>query len=89
MDENNVPVDLPEEWLDLPRMQLPSHEAVQAEATELLRLTQMLEQQVHRQNAWAQQMVGDRALVLAPPARGRDGQDLRPALRPRGPSPLP
>ena len=29
----------------------------------------MLEQQVHRQNAWAQQMVGDRALVLAPPAR--------------------
>ena len=69
VDENNVPVDLPEEWLDLPRMQLPSHEAVQAEATELLRLTQMLEQQVHRQNAWAQQMVGDRALVLAPPAR--------------------
>ena len=69
VDKNNVPVDLPEEWLDLPRMQLPSHEAVQAEATELLRLTQMLEQQVHRQNAWAQQMVGDRALVLAPPAR--------------------
>ena len=69
VDENNVPADLPEEWLDLPRMQLPSHEAVQAEATELLRLTQMLEQQVHRQNAWAQQMVGDRALVLAPPAR--------------------
>ena len=69
VDENNVPVDLPEEWLDLPRMQLPSHEAVQAEATELLRLTQMLEQQMHRQNAWAQQMVGDRALVLAPPAR--------------------
>ena len=69
VDEHNVPVDLPEEWLDLPRMQLPSHEAVQAEATELLRLTQMLEQQVHRQNAWAQQMVGDRALVLAPPAR--------------------
>ena len=69
VDENNVPVDLPEEWLDLPRMQLPSHEAVQTEATELLRLTQMLEQQVHRQNAWAQQMVGDRALVLAPPAR--------------------
>ena len=69
VDEDNVPVDLPEEWLDLPRMQLPSHEAVQAEATELLRLTQMLEQQVHRQNAWAQQMVGDRALVLAPPAR--------------------
>ena len=69
VDENNVPVDLPEEWLDLPRMQLPSHEAVQAEATELLRLTQMLEQQVHRQNAWGQQMVGDRALVLAPPAR--------------------
>ena len=69
VDENNVPVDLPEEWLDLPRMQLPSHEAVQAEATELLRLTQMLEQQVHRQNAWAQQMVGDHALVLAPPAR--------------------
>ena len=69
VDENNVPVDLPEEWLDLPRMQLPSHEAVQAEATELLRLTQILEQQVHRQNAWAQQMVGDRALVLAPPAR--------------------
>ena len=69
VDGNNVPVDLPEEWLDLPRMQLPSHEAVQAEATELLRLTQMLEQQVHRQNAWAQQMVGDRALVLAPPAR--------------------
>ena len=69
VDENNVPVDLPEEWLDLPRMQLPSHEVVQAEATELLRLTQMLEQQVHRQNAWAQQMVGDRALVLAPPAR--------------------
>ena len=69
VDEDNVPVDLPDEWLDLPRMQLPSHEAVQAEATELLRLTQMLEQQVHRQNAWAQQMVGDRALVLAPPAR--------------------
>ena len=69
VDENNVPVDLPEEWLDLPRMQLPSHEAVQAEATELLRLTQMLEHQVHRQNAWAQQMVSDRALVLAPPAR--------------------
>ena len=76
VDEHNVPEDLPEQWLDLPRMQLPAHEAVQADATELLRLTRMLEQQVHRQNAWAQQMVGGRALVLAPPARPLDTGEM-------------
>ncbi len=68
LDDDGRPAALPAELADEPWVELPSHEAVLDDATQLLRLTQELERQVHRLDAWAFQPVGRRAVVLARPA---------------------
>ncbi|MBQ9407718.1 MAG: YgiQ family radical SAM protein [Desulfovibrio sp.] len=68
LDKDGQPASLPSELADQPGMALPSHESIVADAFQLLRLTQALERHVHRQDMWAFQPVGQRALVLAPPA---------------------
>lgn len=61
------PAKPPATLADAPLMTLPSHQQLLDEPEQLLRLTQMLEQQVHRGDAWAFEPVDGRALVLAPP----------------------
>ncbi|MBO4300050.1 MAG: YgiQ family radical SAM protein [Desulfovibrio sp.] len=68
LDANGQPASLPEDLVGAPWVELPSHEAILGDAFKLLQLTQALERQVHRQNAWAFQPVGQRAVVLARPA---------------------
>ena len=66
LDSAGRPLHLP--GIDAPCVELPAHEAVQADAFNLMRLTLSLEQQVHSRRFWAFQPVGGRAVVLAPPA---------------------
>jgi len=53
---------------DADRIELPSHEAMVADPKELMRATLLLEKQVHDGIQWARQRVGDRAVLIAPPA---------------------
>lgn len=53
---------------DPDRIELPSHEAMLADPKELMRATLLLEKQVHDGTRWAGQRVGDRAVLVAPPA---------------------
>jgi len=53
---------------DAALIELPSHEAMLADPKELMRATLLLEKQVHDGTEWARQRVGDRAVVIAPPA---------------------
>ncbi len=53
---------------DAARIELPSHEAMLADPKELMRATLLLEKQVHDGTEWARQHVGDRAVLIAPPA---------------------
>ena len=48
---------------------LPSHEAILANPKELMDATLALEQHVHHAHAYALQQVGDRRVVVAPPAQ--------------------
>nr|WP_296983249.1 radical SAM protein [uncultured Desulfovibrio sp.] len=66
--EGPRPAGLPPELAQTPAVPLPSHEDILADPVQLLVMTQALERQVHRLDAWAFQPVGDRALVLARPA---------------------
>jgi uncharacterized radical SAM protein YgiQ len=59
----------PEELPSLPfTLELPSHEAVQASPEALLQATALLETHVHQGRDTALHRVGDRLLVLTPPA---------------------
>lgn len=51
-----------------PCISLPAHENIAREPALLLRATRLLEDHVHRGDAYAVQPVGDRVLILAPPA---------------------
>ncbi len=68
LDADGRPANLPETLAAAPGIALPGHERLLAEPEQLLRLTQELERQVHRGDAWAFEPVQGRALVLAPPA---------------------
>lgn len=47
---------------------MPSHETIVREPARLLHATRLLEEHVHRGHAYAIQAVGDRNVILAPPA---------------------
>ena len=49
-------------------VELPSHQAIADDPTQLMSATLTLERQVHQAKAWAAQEVGGRWLLLAPPA---------------------
>lgn len=53
---------------DAALIDLPSHEAMLADPKELMRATLLLEKQVHDGTDWARQRVGDRVILIAPPA---------------------
>ena len=57
-------------------VELPSHEAVAADPKELMTATLALERQVHQGKAWAAQKIGDRHLLLAPPASPLTVQEM-------------
>lgn len=52
----------------VPVVDLPSHEALEADRRLLMQATVALERHVQRADAWAVQPVGQRAVLLAPPA---------------------
>ena len=68
LDPAGHPASLPAALEGEPWIALPSHDEILGDAFQLLKLTQELERQVHRLDAWAFQPVGDRAIVLARPA---------------------
>lgn len=68
LDAQGRPARLPASLADAPLMALPGHQRILDDPPQLLRLTQALEEQVHRGDAWAFEPVDGRALVLAPPA---------------------
>ena len=68
LDAAGHPANLPGTLDGEPWIALPSHDEILADPFQLLKLTQELERQVHRLDAWAFEPVGDRALVLARPA---------------------
>lgn len=49
-------------------VELPSHQAIADDPTQLMSATLALERQVHQAQAWAAQEVGGRMLLLAPPS---------------------
>ena len=59
-----------------PPMQLPAHEALEKDASLLMQATLMLERHVHRGDAFAVQAVGNRAVILAPPAAPLSTEDM-------------
>ncbi|HZF60794.1 MAG TPA: YgiQ family radical SAM protein [Desulfovibrio sp.] len=69
LDASGHPANLPPALEDEPWVALPSHDEILADSFQLLKLTQELERQVHRLDAWAFEPVGDRAVVLARPAQ--------------------
>ena len=68
LDASGHPANLPATMEGDPWVALPSHAEILADPFQLLKLTQELERQVHRLDAWAFEPVGDRAVVLARPA---------------------
>lgn len=76
LDAQNRPAGLPPHMTDSPCLALPAHEAILEDPFLLMELTQNLERQVHRQDAWAVQPVGGRALVLAKPAPPLSNADM-------------
>lgn len=68
LDASGHPASLPPALEGEPWVALPSHDEILADPFQLLKLTQELERQVHRLDAWAFEPVGDRAVVLARPA---------------------
>lgn len=74
-----------------PLRALPAHDEILADPVKLLTMTQELERQVHRLDAWAFQPVGDRAVVLArpaPPDHAGNGRPVRNPLYPAIPPQL-
>ena len=69
LDASGHPANLPPALEGEPWVALPSHDEILADSFQLLKLTQELERQVHRLDAWAFEPVGDRAVVLARPAQ--------------------
>ncbi len=69
LDASGQPTNLPPALEGEPWVALPSHDEILAGSFQLLKLTQELERQVHRLDAWAFEPVGDRAVVLARPAQ--------------------
>jgi uncharacterized radical SAM protein YgiQ len=57
-------------------LELPAHEAIQADPKLLLKATQILELHVHQNIQVAVQPSGDRLVVLTPPGRGLEGASL-------------
>lgn len=57
-------------------IRLPSHEEIQASPAHLVKATLMLERQVHQMRAVAVQAVGDRAVILEPPAPALTTEEL-------------
>lgn len=49
-------------------VELPSHEAIEADAKKLMTATLMLERHVQEADGWATQQVSNRTVILAPPA---------------------
>ena len=70
------PTNLPQEMAQAPCVPLPAHDEILADPVKLLTMTQELERQVHRLDAWAFQPVGDRAVVLARPAPPLTTQEM-------------
>ena len=70
------PANLPPEMAQAPCVPLPAHDEILADPVKLLTMTQELERQVHRLDAWAFQPVGDRAVVLARPAPPLTTQEM-------------
>lgn len=56
--------------------ELPSHEAIIENNTLLMDATLMQEQHIHKATAWATQQVGNRLLVITPPAPPMTTEDL-------------
>ncbi len=69
LDASGHPANLPPALEGEPWVALPSHDEILDDSFQLLKLTQELERQVHRLDAWAFEPVGDRAVVLARPAQ--------------------
>ncbi len=59
---------VPETGSDTPAVVLPSHEAMEQSPALLMTATLALERHVHEATQWAVQPVGNRAVLLAPPA---------------------
>ncbi len=57
-------------------VELPSHEAIQADPRKLMEATLAMERQVHGARAWTVQEVGGRAVLMAPPAAPLDSAEL-------------
>ena len=57
-------------------IELPSHEAMLADPKELMRATLMLEKQVHDGTNWTRQAVGNRTVLIAPPARSLSTEEM-------------
>jgi uncharacterized radical SAM protein YgiQ len=56
--------------------QLPDHEAIEQNPALLMQATLDLERQVHQGQQWLQQKAGGRSVVLAPPARPLNTEEL-------------
>ncbi|WP_034628412.1 YgiQ family radical SAM protein [Desulfocurvibacter africanus] len=57
-------------------IELPAHEAIQADPRKLMEATLAMERQVHGTSAWAVQETGGRAVIMAPPAALLDSAEL-------------
>ncbi|WP_243312807.1 YgiQ family radical SAM protein [Fundidesulfovibrio agrisoli] len=68
--------DLPEGVNAEDVLELPSHEAIAADHTLLLKATRLLERHVHQDRQVAVQQSGDRMAVLNPPGPGLEGEAL-------------
>ena len=76
LDASGHPASLPPALEDEPWVALPAHEEILSDPFQLLKLTQELERQVHRLDAWAFEPVGDRAVVLARPAQPLSTEEM-------------
>ena len=76
LDDAGHPANLPASLEGEPWITLPSHDEILADPFQLLKLTQELERQVHRLDAWAFEPVGDRAVVLARPAKPLSTEEM-------------
>jgi len=67
---------VPETALPADALELPAHEAIEAEPALLLKATLLLERHVHQNRQTAFQRSGDRVVALTPPGQGLDGEAL-------------
>lgn len=76
LDRNGRPAHLPESLQTLECLALPSHEEIEADPFQLVRLTAKLESHVHSGCSWAFSRSGQRCVVLAPPSPPLDSQEM-------------